>query len=67
MLVIELLPQLPVGAESVDFCGKSHVTHFSQGSVDEVAASELGKEYLEPVVLKALCIIEIWEMFGIGV
>jgi hypothetical protein len=66
-LVVKLLPQLPVGAESVDFCGKSHVTHFSQGSVDEAAASKLWKEHLESVVLKALGIVEIGEVFGIGV
>jgi hypothetical protein len=65
--VIKLLLQLPIGAESVDFCGKSHVTHFSQGSVDKPSTSELGKEHLESVVLKALGIIEVGEWLGIGV
>jgi hypothetical protein len=66
-LFIQALLQFPIGAESVDFCSKSHVTHFSQSLVDKLVASELGKEHLQLVVLKALGIVEVGEWLWIGV
>ncbi len=57
-----------VGAESVDFGGKSHVTQFSQGSIDEMFAAEVWKEHLQVVISEPLSFIEarfgVW--FGVS-
>jgi hypothetical protein len=47
-------------SESGDFCNKSHVTHISQGMIDELSAAKVREEDLDMAVLEPFHIIEVW-------
>jgi hypothetical protein len=52
---VEAGTDFSIGAEPVDFCGKSHITQLSQDTINKVSAAELWKEYLAMIIGKPIC------------